>query len=91
MKKGIEKTQIITLMAFDTVGEAEVYHALLESAGITSIVENDLLAGMLPTGGGLLKVRININKDDEARAREVLAAKFDREEYAQETGGRKKK
>lgn len=77
----MDNTQIITLMSFETVGEAEIYRALLEDAGIKVLTENDIIAGMLPTGGGLLKVRLFINREDEPLARKILAAKFDKKEY----------
>lgn len=87
----MDNTQVITLMTFDTYGEAEVYRALLESAGVKALVENDILAGMFPTTEGLLKVRIFINKEDEKKAREILAAKFDEQEYAEQTHTKPKK
>ena len=81
----MDKTQVITLMAFETVSEAEIYRSLLEDAGIKVLIENDILAGMLPTGGGLLKVRLFINKEDEEMARKILAAKFDKKEFSELT------
>ncbi len=82
----MDETRIITLMSFDNVGEAEIYHALLESAGIRSVVQNDFIAGILPAGeGGMLRINLNINQQDEAEARRVLAAKFDKEDFDEQT------
>lgn len=72
----LNETRVATLMTFDTVGEAEVIRALLESAGVHALVQNDILAGMFPTGS-MLKVRLYVLEDDLPKAREVLGAKYD--------------
>lgn len=77
----MDKSKIITLMSFDTSGEAEIVRSLLESAGVESELLNEVMSAMLPLQSDFFSIRLVINEDDEERAKEILAAKFDTEEF----------
>lgn len=77
--------KVVTIMTFGSAMEAEIYRSLLESAGIAAQLQNDLATQVLPSLGELVSVKLLVAEEDEARAREVLSAKFDAEEFKRET------
>jgi hypothetical protein len=87
----MDKSEIVIIKKFSSIGEAEVYKALLESAGINAELNHDVMASVMPAFGGLLDVELVVAAADEKRAKEVLHAKFDKEEFAEESVSAKRK
>lgn len=75
--------KVVTLMSFETstaaLNQANVIASMLESMGIDVEVSGDIANTMIPFTGSL--VRILINENDLARARELLAAKIEKNEW----------
>lgn len=82
-KENSRDTRAVTLMMFDTGWEAEIYRALLESAGVKAMLQNDILAGILPLNS-VIRVRLYVLEEDLARAKEIIASHFDKEEFEAE-------
>lgn len=72
-------------MSFNSVMEAQLYVALLESAGVEAQLQNDISAQLLPAYGQLLPVNILVAGEDQERAREILGAKFDIDDFHRQT------
>lgn len=74
-------------MSFNSVMEAQLYKALLESAGIPARMQNDIAAQVMPAYGALMQVNLLVAEEDQKKAREVLGAKFDIDEFHRESNG----
>lgn len=81
----MENGNVAVIRTFNSVTEAQLYKALLESAGIQTRMRNDITAQVLPAYGGMLGVELLVSSEDEQRAKEILAAKFSEEEFDKET------
>lgn len=87
----MDKSKVITLMCFDTVGEAEIVRSLLESAGVESALLNEVISSMLPLQGEMAAIRLVVNESDHAKALEILEAKFDKEEFETQSKAKHKR
>ena len=86
----MEKSEVVTLMHFNSLGEAEIMKSLLESAGVECVLQDDLNAMVLPMT--LVDVRLVVARKDEKRAQEILAAGFDKQEFeAESSAGRSRR
>ena len=81
------KKEFISIMSFNSVAEAQLYVALLESAGVPAQLRNDLSAQIYP----IFPVYIIVAAEDQQRAREIMGAKFDIDEFHRQTAGPAKK
>ena len=79
-----DKKRVVSVGSFGSVMEAQIYKALLESAGIQSRMQNDIAAQVMPAYGNLMEVYLLVAEEDEAKAKEVLKAKFDKEEFKED-------
>ena len=66
-------------MRFVSLPEANIYKALLESGGIEAFINGEAAHDIFPYGG-YFELELQVRRADEARAKEMLSAKFDREE-----------
>lgn len=82
--------KVVSIMSFNSAMEAGLYKALLESAGIEVWLQNDLALQVLSIYGGLMQVNLLVSEEDAARAREVLGAKFDIDEFQRLSGAPEK-
>lgn len=80
-----DKSKVIAIKSFNSVTEAQIFKALLESAGVQARMQNDVAAQVLPAYGNLMQVNLLVAEEDEAKAREILAAKYDKDEVKQGT------
>ncbi len=78
--------KVVVIRDFTTPMEAEVYRALLEAEGVHAELQNDLAMQVLAAYGGQMPVRLLVAEVDADRAREILAARFDTEEFDKEAG-----
>ena len=89
MEKDTKK--VISVMSFNSVMEAQLYKALLESAGIPARMQNDLAAQVMPAYGALMQINLLVAEENQKKAREILGAKFDIDEFHRQTAGPAKK
>ncbi len=71
-------------MTFTRVNNASMHKALLESVGIKAYVLDEYMGTVFPVGGDL-QVRLAVAKEDEAKAREILAADFDKAGFKEDS------
>ncbi len=76
---------VVTLGRFSTAEEAEIYRSLLESAGIRAMITGEYVNTIYPIGSSWAGVELRVAPQDEALARELLAAGFDRKEFETES------
>ena len=70
-----------TLIAFSTIGEAQVAAGLLESAGIDVLIADEAVATTAPHWGPAMGgYRVQVPRSEITRAREVLSADDDGDE-----------
>lgn len=80
-----DKSKVVSIMSFNSVMEAQLYKALLESAGVTARLQNDIATQVYPPIGIILPVNILVAEEDQVRAREILGAKFDIDEFQRQS------
>lgn len=76
---------IVTLMRFASAGEANIYKALLDANGVTSMLTGEYVNEIYPIGDSWAGIELQVAPEDEGRAREILAAGFDKEEFQEDT------
>lgn len=82
--------KVVSVMSFNSVMEAQLYKALLESAGVETRMQNDLAAQVMPAFGSLMQVNLLVAEEDQRKAREIIGAKFDIDEFHRQAGASKK-
>ncbi len=87
----MDTTKVIVLKSFPTTGEALIYKTLLESNGIDVELLNETSSEILPLQSELQEVRLAVRESDREKAEELLAAKFDEQEFETESNKRRKK
>lgn len=87
----MDRSKIVVIESFPSPGEAAIYKSLLEQNGIECELLNETISSMIPVGSVWGGVKLVVNEADEARARKLLAAGFDQEEFAKESSKRRKK
>ena len=80
------ENKVVSIMSFNTVMEAQLYQALLSSAGVQAQLQNDIAAQIYPIGGPMFAINLLVAAEDLPKAREILAAKFDLDEFHREAG-----
>lgn len=68
----MNKENLIVLRTYDSVNDAEWNRSLLEAEGIFSMVQNEIMSTLYPTG--VIPAQLIVRAEDEARAREILEA-----------------
>ena len=68
----MNKEKLIVLKEYDSVNDAEWDKSLLESAGIWSTIQNELMSAIYPTG--VMPAQLIIKSGDKSQAEEVLNA-----------------
>ena len=88
----MDTSKVVMLMRFNQLGRAEIMKGLLESNGIECSLVGETIQSVLPsiTGGGS-PIQLMVAEKDMERARKVLAAKFDVDEFETETGTKPRK
>ncbi len=85
-------TQNVTVLrTFPTTGEALIYKTLLESNGIDAELLNETSSDVLPLQNEMMEIKLIVREADAAKAKEILDAKFDEEEFETESKKRRKK
>lgn len=78
----MENVNVIKLISFDSLGEAEIIKALLEASGVRCSLSHDTIQTVLPyLTSGVDPIELLIAEPDEELAREILNAKFDQNEF----------
>lgn len=89
--KTTDKSRVVILRSFPTVGEAMIYKTLLESSGVECALINEVTSDMLPLQNELMPIRLIVSEEDAEKAEEILSAKFDQQEFDVESMKRHKK
>ena len=63
---------LIVLRVYDSVNEAEWHRSLLEGEGIWSMIRNEIMSALYPTG--VMPAELVVRSEDRARALEILNA-----------------
>lgn len=63
---------LIVLRVYDSVNEAEWDRSLLEGEGIWSMIRNEIMSALYPTG--IIPAQLIVRSEDKARAKEILEA-----------------
>ena len=82
--------EVVTLGRFSSSEEAEIYRSLLEGAGVNVMTVGEFVNNIYPMGSSWAGVELRVAPEDEKLAREILAAKFDKEEFKTESAKKKK-
>lgn len=77
---------VVIIGHFSTLGEASIYRSLLESAGIKVMTAGEYVHDVYPIGDSWAGIELKVAPEDAERAREILEAKFDPEEFKTESG-----
>lgn len=64
--------ELVRLGTYNTITEAHLVKAKLESAGIDAVVQSDDLGSTTPMLGNVRGVRVLVREDDRADAMDVL-------------------
>lgn len=75
----MKEREFVTLAKFSSIEQVYVVTAMLDAMGIENMVVNDISADVLP----MLErdVKIIVNNADYQKAKEIMAAKFDKESF----------
>ena len=63
---------LTVLREYDSINDAEWDKSLLDGAGIYSMIRNELMSAVYPTG--VMPAQLVVRSEDAARAEEVLSA-----------------
>ena len=79
----MERDDLVVLMTFDRINNASLHKSLLESAGVKAYILDEAIGTVIPVGGDL-NIRLAVARKDEKKAREILAADFDKAAFREE-------
>ena len=82
----MDKSKVVIIKSFPTAGES-----LLESGGVECELINETVSDVLPLQNELMNVKLAVAEKDAEKAREILSAKFDQQEFDTESMKRRKK
>ena len=68
----MKESELIVLREYDSINDAEWEKSLLDSAGIYSMIRNELMSAIYPIGA--MAAQLVVRSEDKARAEEVLNA-----------------
>lgn len=85
-----ENKAVAIVKSFNSVAEAQLYKALLESAGVAARMQNDIAAQVIPAYGALMQVNLLVAVEDEGKAKEILSAGFDIAQFEEDAKHSKK-
>ena len=82
----MDESRIVTIEYFASPERAQIAKSLLESFGVHAELIHEQLTNTLTVfKTGQVYVELVVNEADAERAREILAAGFDKEEFKDET------
>lgn len=73
------KNEFTVLRVFDTMGEASLTKALLDSAGIDNVLQNDIAASVLTLQNENFGIKLVVRTEDVPRAEAFLSAQISKE------------
>ena len=68
----MEEKGLIVLREYDSINDAEWEKSLLDSAGIYSMIRNELMSALYPTGA--MPAQLVVRSEDKTKAEEILSA-----------------
>lgn len=87
----MDQSKVVVVRSFATVGEALICQSLLESAGIACKLLGETISSVLPLQNEYTEVYVAVLGKDLEKAEEILSAKFDQQEYDEESAKRRRK
>ncbi|MCC8019114.1 MAG: DUF2007 domain-containing protein [Rikenellaceae bacterium] len=79
------QNEAVVVATYLSVNEAQIFKALLESAGVPARMQNDIAAQIIPAYGDMMQVNLLVSPDDVEKAQEILSAGFDRKQFEAES------
>jgi hypothetical protein len=80
----MKEKDLVTVGQFSTAGEAAIYRSLLESAEIPVMTLGEIVNEIYPVGDSWAGIELKVAPEYAERARQMLAARFDPEEFRKE-------
>jgi hypothetical protein len=68
----MEEKGLIVLREYDSINDAEWEKSLLDGAGIYSMIRNELMSVLYPTGA--MPAQLVVRSEDKTKAEEILSA-----------------
>ena len=68
----MEEENLIVLRTYDSVNDAEWDSSILQGEGIWSMISNEIMSSLYPTG--VIPAQLIVRAEDKARAKEILEA-----------------
>ena len=68
----MNEENLIVVRAYDSVNEAQWDKSILDSEGIWSMIRNEIMSTLYPTG--IMPAELVIISEDKARVQEILEA-----------------
>ena len=68
----MREENLTVLRVYDSVNEAEWDRSLLHGEGIWSMISNEIMSSLYPTG--VIPAQLVVRTEDKARAKEILEA-----------------
>ena len=68
----MKEENLIVVRNYDSVNEAQWDKSILDSAGIWSMIRNEIMSALYPTG--IMPAQLVVRSEDKARAIEILEA-----------------
>ena len=68
----MNEENLIVVRVYDSVNEAQWDKSILDSEGIWSMIRNEIMSALYPTG--IMPAELVIRSEDKARVQEILEA-----------------
>lgn len=68
----MKEENLVVIRVYDSVNEAEWDKSLLDNAGIWTMIRNEIMSALYPTG--VMPAELIVRSTDKERAQEVLEA-----------------
>lgn len=68
----MNEEKLVVVRVYDSVNEAEWDKSILDNAGIWSMIRNEIMSALYPTG--VMPAELTVRAEDKAKAMEILDA-----------------
>ena len=68
----MNEEKLVVVRVYDSVNEAEWDKSILDNAGIWSMIRNEIMSALYPTG--LMPAELVVRAEDKTKAMEILDA-----------------
>ncbi len=82
----MDKSKVVVVEKFESMGEALIVEALLKGNGVDCALVHDTISSVLPLQTELVEIELTVAEKDVARAMEILSARVDKDDFKEQTG-----